>query len=293
MARSWQEILESPQFQSLDPRKQESLRNEYFRFVVAPSVATEDLDTVRAAFDEETAPRDERRWGEALADTGLQLAEGTLNVVGAPVSLLAPDSGAAAGLEGAGEWLRGQQSLVLRNKQRAADAKVEAAGEKGFWPQLWTGLQEYGGDPALAARLMTTTLPSMVPVLGAGRLAQMGSLARSARAAGVAPEALEGAAKVDALRRAQAAALAAAGGTNAVLNAGGARQEAYADVRQTLIDQGVDPAEAERIAVGESRTPALVGGVAGFLAGRMGVEPALAGRALGQGGWRAGLAAAG
>jgi hypothetical protein len=47
---------------------------------------------------------------------------------------------------------------------------------------------------------------SMVPVLGAGRLAQMGSLARSARAAGVAPEALEGAAKVDALRRAQAAA---------------------------------------------------------------------------------------
>jgi len=284
MARSWQEIVELPEFQQLKPEEQESLRNEYFRYYVAPSIETPDLDAARATFDAETAPRTERTWGEALADTGLQLAEGGLNIVGAPVSLLAPESDVAAGLEGAGDWLRQQQSLVLRNKMREADARVQAAGEEGFLPQLWTGLKEYGTDPALAMRFIATTAPSFVPVLGAAKLAQAGTLTR-----GLA----QGLAKEEAVRRAAMAGLTAAGATNAVLNAGGARQEAYADIRQTLIDQGIDPLVAEQIAMEDSRLPAAVGGIAGAISGSMGLEPAFAGRALGQGGWRAGGAALG
>jgi ribosomal protein L24 len=285
MFRSWKEVIALPAFQALSPDQQEQARLAYFERVVAPGLTPQtDLDQAWAEFDVETAPRTERTWGEALADTGLQLAEGGLNIVGAPVSLLAPESDLAAGFQGAGDWLRQQQSLVLRDKIQAADAAVQAAGEEGFLPQLWTGLKEYGTAPALAARLMATTLPSFVPVLGAAKLAQVGTLSRGL-ASGLARE--------EAARRAATAGLAAASATNAALNAGGARQEAYADIRQTLIDQGMDPLVAEQIAMEDSRLPAAVGGLAGAVGGRLGIEPAFAGKALGQGGWRAGGAALG
>ena len=56
MARSWQEIQDLPEFQTLDERRQEALRNKYFRYVVAPTVPAEKLDAARASFDAETAP---------------------------------------------------------------------------------------------------------------------------------------------------------------------------------------------------------------------------------------------
>jgi tRNA G10 N-methylase Trm11 len=56
MPKKWEEVRRSDAFKRLSSEEQEEARNQYFRDVVAPQVATEDLEAVRNKFDEDTAP---------------------------------------------------------------------------------------------------------------------------------------------------------------------------------------------------------------------------------------------
>lgn len=76
-----------------------------------------------------------------------------------------------------------------------------------------------------------TNIPSLIPGLGLGKLAQVGGATAGLTAAGQA-----------------ALGTGVAGATNAALNAGGARGDAYDDIKKTLIEKGVSPADAEELA---------------------------------------------
>src|ERR1700761_9405573 len=54
MAKSWNDVASSPDYQALPPDKKEAARAQYFDAVVAPNVPKEKLDTVRQQFDSST-----------------------------------------------------------------------------------------------------------------------------------------------------------------------------------------------------------------------------------------------
>jgi hypothetical protein len=204
----------------------------------------------------------QRTWGEAASDTGVQLAEGVNTLIGAVPDLIAPESAASGFFKSNAEFWRDKQSDALKGRIASADRAIDAAGEEGVISQIAEAASQYFSDPALAARFVTTNLPSMIPGIGAAKLAQGAALARGATAA-----------------RAAAAATTAAGVTNAALNAGGARGEAFDDIKRTLEARGYSADEAERIALEDSRIVAAVGGLAGFVSGKTGLERSLVGKA--------------
>jgi len=223
----------------------------------------------------EPEQRNERTWSEAATDTVRQLAEGVNTVGGAVPNLIAPQSGVAAFFNDNAQTWRDSQSDVMKQKIADAEAAIAKADPDSIWDQGKAALSAYGSDPALVSRFVATNLPSMVPSIGAAKAAQAARIAAGGSAAAAA-----------------ATGTTAAGATNAVLNAGGARGDAFEDIRSTLTKQGYSPEEAQRIALGESLLPAAVGGAAGFLSGKIGLEKAIVGGAA-KGGVRAGVASAG
>lgn len=207
------------------------------------------------------AKRPERSWAQAAADTGVQLAEGVNTIAGAVPNLVAPESGAAKFFRDNAQFWREKQSEPLKARIADADRRIDAAGEDGVISQVAEAASTYFADPALAARFVVTNLPSMLPGLGAAKLAQAAALARGASAV-----------------RAAQVATTAAGAANAALNAGGARGEAFEDIKRTLEAQGLTPEEAEKRALADSRVVAAVGGVAGFVSGKTGLERSLFGQ---------------
>jgi hypothetical protein len=208
------------------------------------------------------AAKPKRTWAQAAADTGVQLGEGVNNILGAIPSLIAPESKAAGFFKENADFWRDKQSAPLKERIAGADKAITAAGADGMVAQISEAASQYFSDPALAARFVTTNLPSMIPGVAAAKVAQAAALARGATAA-----------------RAAAAATTAAGGANAVLNAGGARGEAFEDIKGTLIKQGMSAKDAEEQAIKDSRLVAAIGGAAGFISGKTGLESAIAGRA--------------
>lgn len=57
MAKSWQQVASSPQFQALSPQDQESARQQYFQQVVTPQLDPSDIASARAQFDAQTKPK--------------------------------------------------------------------------------------------------------------------------------------------------------------------------------------------------------------------------------------------
>lgn len=202
----------------------------------------------------------ERTWGEAAQDVGAQLLEGGQNISGAVPDLVAPDSEWAQFHKKAADFWRSKQSEPLKARAQLAGQAIDRAGEDGVIAQVVEAASQYWDDPVLASRFVVTNLPSMVPGIAAAKLAQAGALARGATAA-----------------RAMTAGVVAAGGVNAGLNAGGARGEAFEDIKQTLIKQGMDERQANEIAKRESIVPAMVGGATGAFSGSTGLERAFAG----------------
>ncbi|MVT36767.1 hypothetical protein GO497_02720 [Acidovorax citrulli] len=115
----------------------------------------------------------------------------------------------------------GEQSEALRRKVADADAQIAQANQDSIVDQAVAAAKAYSSDPALAARFVTTNLPSMLPGVAAAKAAQVARLAGGASAAVAA-----------------GTATTAAGVTNAVLNAGGARGEAFEDIRDALVKKG-------------------------------------------------------
>ena len=214
----------------------------------------------------------ERTWGQAAADTGVQLAEGVNTILGAVPSLVAPDSGAAGFFRDNAEFWRKKQSAPLQVRLDLANVAIDKAGEDGVIAQVLEAASQYSSDPGLAARFVVTNLPSMIPSIGAAKLAQVATAARTAaavKAGTMAPAAATAAGA--------AAATTAGGVTNAALNAGGARGEAFEDIKRTLLQRGYSEEEANQRALDDSRGPAAVGAVTGFISGRTGLESALFG----------------
>lgn len=190
------------------------------------------------------------------------LGEGVNTIAGAPFQLVAPEGSAAEFFKNNAEWWRGTQSDDLQRRLAQANQRIDAAGRDGVLSQIGSAAGEYYDDPALAARLAVTNLPSMIPGLGLGKLAQVGGAA--AKFGGAAQAALG---------------LGVAGGTNAVLNAGGARGDAFDDIKRSAMARGLSEQDATELALEGSVLPAAVGGVTGFIGGRTGVEKALLGQA--------------
>ena len=202
----------------------------------------------------ENAPR--RTWGEAIKDTGAQLAEGVNTTLGAIPSVVAPQSKAAGFFRDNADYWRDQQSDVLKGRIAETDKRIQEAGKDGVMSQIGTAASEYWNDPAQAARLVATNLPSMAATLGTGA------------AAGFAAKGVAAARGLDAANKAALAAkygTTTAAATNAALNAGGARGEAFEDLQKTALAQGMTPEQAEQAGVSGSILPGVVGGVAGAI----------------------------
>lgn len=223
------------------------------------------------------AEPEKRTWGQAAGDTVVQLAEGVNTTLGAVPSIVSPDGAMAGFFRDNADYWRDKQSEVLKQRIAATDQRIQEAGKEGVMSQIGTAVSEYWNDPAQAARLVATNLPSMVATLGTGALA--GATAKGVAAA-------------RGLDAANKAALAAQYGTrtamatNAALNAGGARGEAFEDLKRTALAQGMSQEQAEQAALDGSILPGVVGGVAGAISGKLGLEKAL----LGQPGAGAGTA---
>ena len=205
-----------------------------------------------------------RRTGlEMQQDLLLNLGQGVLQIPGSISNLIAPGSGVSQWFNEAEETLRGYRSEPLKQREALADAAIREAGEEGVIAQVVEAAKRYSTDPSLAAQFVFTNLPSMIPGIGAAKLAKAAALAR-------------GATPLIAATRATTA----AGLTNAALNAGGARGEAFRDIQQTLTQQGVSPEEAASRASMESLVPAGVGAVTGYIGGKTGLEKAVSGGTL-------------
>ncbi|MFY9460466.1 MAG: LPD38 domain-containing protein [Aquabacterium commune] len=212
----------------------------------------------------------QRTLAQAAKDTGAQLAEGVNTTLGAIPSVVAPQSRAAGFFRDNAQYWRDQQSDVLKDRIAASDQRIQEAGKDGVLSQIGTAASEYWNDPAQAARLVATNLPSMAATLGTGA------------AAGLAAKGVAAARGLDAANKAALAAkygTTTAAATNAALNAGGARGEAFEDLQKTALAQGMTPEQAEQASVSGSILPGVVGGVAGAISGKIGLEKAILGQA--------------
>ncbi|WP_448510006.1 LPD1 domain-containing protein, partial [Immundisolibacter sp.] len=272
-APKWADIAGKPEFTSLPPKKQTEAKAAYFDYYIAPH-AGQQAAALRQQFMQSPTGAPDRTWGEAAGDTGVQLAEGVNTILGAIPNLVSPEGDVAGFFNDNAQFWRDKQSKTLQGKIANADKAITKAGEDGVISQIVEASSQYFTDPALAARFITTNLPSMIPGIGAAKLAQAAALAKGASAA-----------------RAAQIATTAAGATNAALNAGGARGEAFEDIKRTLIQQGMSPEQAEQKALADSRIVAAVGGIAGYVSGKTGLEKSLFGQATTKGAIKSGVAA--
>lgn len=274
-APKWSDIVAKPEFSKLSEEDRIKAKRAYFDHYARPHAGNQ-ADALLQQFMSKPDPTNERTWGEALSDTGVQLAEGVNTIAGAIPNLIAPEGGAAEFFNQNADFWRNKQSDVLKSKIATADKAISAADQDGVLAQIAEASSQYFSDPALAARFIITNLPSMIPGIAAAKIAHAAALARGATAA-----------------KAGAAATTAAGVTGAVINAGGSRGEAFQDIKKTLIDQGMSPQDAEEAALKDSRVSAAVGGIAGFVSGKTGLEKSLFGQGTTKSITKTGLAAAG
>ena len=205
---------------------------------------------------------------EAVGDTGLQLLKGGQTIAGAAPSLISPESDAAQFFKKSAEFFDSKQSESIKRRVAASNKAISAADEDGIAAQIAEAASQYWDDPGLAARFVFENLPSMIPGIGITKVAQAAALARGATAL-----------------KAAGVATTAGGFTNAVLNGGGARGEAFEDIKATLIARGMSEADAAEVAKADSLLPAAVGAGTGFLMTKAGgLEKAVAGGYGGVGG---------
>ena len=260
-APAWKDVLARPDFWELTPEERQTAKEAYFDYWIAPH-AGDEAAALRIKFMAQPMDEPKRTWGEAATDTLAQLGEGVNTLLGTAPDLVAPDSSVARFFRDNAESWRDKQSLALKAKMAKADRAISEAGKDGMISQIAEAAGQYFTDPALAARFITTNLPSMIPGVGAAKLAQAAALARGAS-----------------LAKAAGVATTAAGVTNAALNAGGARGDAFEDIKQTLINQGMSAKEAEETALRDSRVSAAIGALTGYLSGKTGLEKNLVSQA--------------
>lgn len=206
-----------------------------------------------------------RSFGEVAGDVGSQLGKGVNTIAGAIPNLLDPSSPVSKFFNDNAQYWQNDQSQITKSLEAAADARIAEAAKTGQWEAFKTAVKEYGAEPALVQKLILENIPSMIPGLAAAKGAQIA--AKGSVIAGT----------------------VAGAGTNSVLNAGGARQESYQDIKKTLIEQGMSEAEADAQALEKSKVAAGVGAATGALSGGSGLERGILGGAKGGFAKRAGV----
>lgn len=206
-----------------------------------------------------------RTAGQIVGDVGSQLAKGVNTIAGAIPNLLDPSSPTSKFFNDNAQYWQNDQSQITKSLEAAADARIKEAAKTGQWEAFKTAVSEYGAEPALVQKLILENIPSMIPGLAAAKGAQVA--AKGSVIAGT----------------------AAGAGTNSVLNAGGARQESYQDIKKTLMERGMPEAEADAQALDKSRVAAGVGAATGALSGGSGLERGILGGATGGFAKRAGV----
>lgn len=189
-----------------------------------------------------------------INDAFVAAGQGLGSIAASPAKLFNPDGEAAQRALVTQRAAAGAKSPMMRAKHARAEERVKFAAANGLWPELKAAAEEYAGDPDLAADLIFTTMPSMIGVLGPAKVAQYISILRGGTG--------------------KAAGLGAATVANATMTGGDARSQAFEDLREVLLKQGVEKTEATRIAKRESLAPAAAGVITGGLGGRYGAEAA-------------------
>ena len=110
--------------------------------------------------------------GALIAGTG-QLAELPGQLYGLATGDF--DTPLARATHGITEFGQGLKSEGLRQKEAAAQQRIDAAGEKGFLSGAITGAKEYLTDPALLTSGILQTAPSLIGTMGGGALAEKGA----------------------------------------------------------------------------------------------------------------------
>lgn len=78
--KQWSEVAASKDFKALTPEEREAVRNDYFERVVAPMVPTDQLEAVRADFDDRTAPSLMRDLREEMGQIADEFGRGVQNL---------------------------------------------------------------------------------------------------------------------------------------------------------------------------------------------------------------------
>lgn len=208
-----------------------------------------------------------RTWGEAVGDFALGTIAGGVNSVSGLAGLASPELGAYLGKSA--DFYTDMQSQALQQKIQKSQQIIAKAGEtEGFWGEALAAVREYS-DPALASNFVASNLASFLPAVGAGKFAQ--GLARGRMLA-------RGLSAVDAGTKAEKVGAFTAQVANSILNAGGARADAYETLTQDYVKQGMSLEQAKAKAAWTSFGSAGVAAVTAFISGGTGIESRLFGK---------------
>lgn len=174
MAKTWGELSQHPDFQSLSREEQEAVRGTYFDKYVAPQVAPEILGKARSMYDEKTL---NRTWGDVATDLGVTALKGAVGLPEAVVGLADIPTGGRVGkaLEEYG-YRPGETQKILESwyspTQKAANKRVEDA--EGIVDTTVAAVK----NPSVVANTILESLPLMGAgglvgrgIVGAGKLA--------------------------------------------------------------------------------------------------------------------------
>lgn len=190
---------------------------------------------------------------QIAGDLALSGVAGVKQLAKAGVDLVSPEGETAQYLNESIAETNSRMSPEMREQLEWYRQQIKDAESQGRGAEF---VEAFGNlSPQLTAHYAANTLPSMAPVFAAGKVAQGLATARGATAAGTA---LAGA--------------RAGGVANAALNAGGARGDAFEELKQTYISKGATEDQAIELALSDSWLPAGVGAVTGYIGGRFGAE---------------------
>ena len=225
---------------------------------------------------EQTA-EESRGFGGTIRDTVLGVGAGILgpigeDLIGGGLTLLGAEELGEAARETFGEdaqRLREMQTPQLQARQQLAQQRLAEVEGEGFTTELGAAVSEYLSNPSLLFQLGAETLPQLIPIARAGRLAQ-GTVRRLTQ------EATE-----QTLQRAGLGGAASAAGA---LQGSSVGMETYDRVFEELTAQGMSEADASEQAIDAARKDAAQAGLITIgstfaIPGAGAVERAVVGRA--------------
>lgn len=194
-----------------------------------------------------TPPQEESGFLRQAADVPVQVASGIATGVRLITDSFGADNPVSQNIRGVEDFLQNLLSAQAKNNQQEVARIMAAAEDQGIGAQLRAALESLATAPV---DLIASTVGTAVPTIAGGLAAQ-------------------------ALKFSVKGAMA---GVGAVMGAGTVKSSIYDEVKNTLVQLGASPEEAETRAVkaqeygGENLDQILLGTMIGGVAGRFGIE---------------------